>query len=90
MLERGPKDEVDESDLRLRLPRGHAGDDITPTVLTRAAGVAAIAAGSIFIGVQIKHPNLNTTSITTTNVYVRDSLEVLMYALAVRDCLGAL
>ena len=31
---------------------------ITPTTLTRAAGVAAVAAGLIFIGVQINHPHL--------------------------------
>ena len=30
---------------------------ITPTTLTRAAGVAAVAAGLIFIGVQINHPH---------------------------------
>ncbi len=30
---------------------------ITPTTLTRAAGVAAVAAGLIFIGVQIDHPH---------------------------------
>ena len=29
---------------------------ITPTTLTRAAAVAAVAAGLIFIGVQINHP----------------------------------
>lgn len=55
---------------------------ITATTLTRAAGAAAVAAGIIFIGVQINHPQLNATSITTTDVYVRDSLKVLMAALA--------
>ena len=30
---------------------------ITPTTLTRAAGAAAVAAGAIFIGVQIGHPH---------------------------------
>ncbi|MBK8076092.1 MAG: hypothetical protein IPK24_11110 [Kineosporiaceae bacterium] len=29
---------------------------VTPTLLTRAAAVASVAAGAIFIGVQIKHP----------------------------------
>ena len=37
---------------------------VTTTSLTRAAGVAAAAAGAIFIGVQIGHPQLNLTSIT--------------------------
>jgi hypothetical protein len=55
---------------------------ITPAGLTRAAGIAAVAAGAIFIGVNINHPDLNATSISTTNVYVRDSLKVLMCVLA--------
>ena len=38
---------------------------VATTSLTRAAGAAAIAAGSIFIGVQIGHPNLDAASITT-------------------------
>ena len=38
---------------------------ITPTTLTRAAGVAAVAAGLIFIGVQFNHPHLDVTSVTT-------------------------
>ena len=61
---------------------------ITPTALTRAAGVAAVAAGVIFIGVQIGHPELDATSITTTNVYVRDSLKVLMAVLALAGITG--
>jgi len=32
---------------------------ITPATLTRSAGVAAIAAGVIFIGVQLNHPQLS-------------------------------
>jgi hypothetical protein len=55
---------------------------ITPTTLTRASGAAAVAAGLAFMGVQIGHPELNATSITTTDVYVRDSFKVLMTALA--------
>jgi hypothetical protein len=35
---------------------------ITADALTRAAGVAAVAAGVIFIGVQIGHPQLNATA----------------------------
>ncbi len=55
---------------------------ITPTTLTRAAGVAAVAAGLIFIGVQFNHPHLDVTSITSTEVVVRNSLKVLMAVLA--------
>jgi hypothetical protein len=61
---------------------------ITPTALTRAAGAAAVAAGVTFIGVQINHPELNANSITTTDVYVRDSLKVLMAALALVGITG--
>ena len=39
---------------------------ISPTTLTRYAGVAAMAAGALFIGVQINHPHLDVTSVTTT------------------------
>jgi hypothetical protein len=61
---------------------------VTTSYLTRAAGAAAVAAGAIFIGVQIGHPQLNLTSITTTDVFVRDCLKVLMCALAVAGITG--
>jgi len=61
---------------------------ITPTTLTRGAGVAAAAAGAIFIGVNIGHPHLDATSITTTEVIVRNSLKVLMAALALVGITG--
>jgi hypothetical protein len=61
---------------------------VTTTSLTRAAGVAATAAGAIFIGVQIGHPQLDLTSITTTNVFIRDCFKVLMAALALAGITG--
>ena len=61
---------------------------ITPTTLTRAAGGAAVAAGLIFIGVQINHPHLDIASITTTEVVLRNSLKVLMAALALAGITG--
>jgi hypothetical protein len=61
---------------------------VTTSGLTRAAAVAAIAAGTIFIGVQIGHPQLTTTSITTTNVFIRESLKVVFAALAVAGITG--
>jgi hypothetical protein len=61
---------------------------ITPATLSRSAGVAAVAAGLIFIGVQINHPHLDATSITTTEVAVRNSLKVLMAALALVGITG--
>jgi hypothetical protein len=61
---------------------------ITPTTLFRAAGVAAALAGLIFIGVQINHPHLDATSITSTDVIIRNSLKVLMAALALAGITG--
>src|SRR3954464_6928308 len=61
---------------------------ITPNLLTRWAGIAAAAAGAIFIGVQINHPQLSATSIQTTDVYVRDSLKLLMGVLALAGITG--
>jgi hypothetical protein len=61
---------------------------ITANALTRAAGIAAVAAGLLFIGVQIGHPRLNATTITTTNVYIRDQLKVLMAVLALVGITG--
>ena len=61
---------------------------ITPNLLTRWAGLAAVAAGAIFIGVQINHPQLNAISIQTTEVGVRDTLKVVMAALALVGITG--
>ena len=61
---------------------------ITSTTLFRAAGAAAALAGLIFIGVQINHPYLDATSITTTDAITRDSLKMLMAALALAGITG--
>ena len=61
---------------------------ITPSTLTRGAAAAAVAAGLIFIGVQINHPHLDAVSVTTTEVVFRDSLKVLMAALALVGITG--
>jgi hypothetical protein len=61
---------------------------ITSTTLIRAAGAAAVVAGLIFIGVQINHPHLDPTSITTAEVGVRNSLKALMAALALAGITG--
>jgi len=61
---------------------------ITPTTLTRAAGVAAVIAGLIFIGVQINHPHSDVTNVTTVEWAVRNSLKVLMAALALAGITG--
>lgn len=62
--------------------------DIAPTNLTRSAGLAAVAAGAIFIGVQLNHPPLDAASVTSTEWVVRSSLKVLMAALALVGITG--
>ena len=61
---------------------------ITSSTLFRAAGIAAAAAGLIFIGVQINHPHLDANSITGTDAVTRDSLKMLMAALALAGITG--
>jgi hypothetical protein len=61
---------------------------ITPTTLFRAAGVAAALAGLIFIGVQINHPHMDAASIITADVMTRNSLKMLMAALALAGITG--
>jgi hypothetical protein len=61
---------------------------ITYGFLLRASAVAAAAAGLIFIGVQINHPALDATSITTTDVMIRNSLKMVMAALALAGITG--
>lgn len=55
---------------------------IDSTTLMRASAVAAVAAGVIFIGVQINHPPADVTAVTSTEWVVRNSLKVLMAGLA--------
>ncbi len=61
---------------------------VTSTTLFRAAAAAAALAGLIFIGVQINHPYLDATSITTTDVMTRNSLKVLMVTLTLVGITG--
>lgn len=61
---------------------------ITSTALTRATGVAAVAAGVLFVGVQIGHPHLDVTTVDTTQMLIRDSVKVLMAALALVGITG--
>jgi hypothetical protein len=61
---------------------------ITANRLTQAAGVCAAVAGAIFIGVNINHPHMDLASITTTEVVLRNSLKILMCALALAGITG--
>jgi hypothetical protein len=61
---------------------------ITTTTLTRAAGVATAVAGLLFIGVQIKHPQLDVAFATTTEWKVREGVKVLFAALSLAGITG--
>jgi len=61
---------------------------ITTTKLTRAAGVAAVVGGLLFIGVQIKHPQLDVAFATTTEWKVREGVKVLFAALSLAGITG--
>jgi hypothetical protein len=61
---------------------------ITHATLIRSAAVAAVAAGLIFIGVQIGHPHSDVAAVATTEWTVRNSLKVLMATLALAGITG--
>ena len=65
-----------------------AGMTITTTTLTRAAGVAAVVGGLLYIGVQIKHPNLDLALISTTEWKVRQTMKVLFASLSLAGITG--
>src|SRR5665811_1109680 len=64
------------------------GSTITTTTLTRAAGVAAVVGGLLYIGVQIKHPNLDLAFISTTEWKVRQTMKVLFASLSLAGITG--
>jgi hypothetical protein len=61
---------------------------VSTTTLTRAAGLAAAVAGLIFILVQINHPPMDVSSVTTTEWAVRNTMKVVMAALALAGITG--
>jgi hypothetical protein len=61
---------------------------ITTTTLTRAAGLAAVAGGLLYIGVQVNHPNVDLTLVTTTEWKVRQTMKVLFAALSLAGITG--
>jgi hypothetical protein len=62
--------------------------DITPATRTRSAGLAAVAAGSIFIAVQLNHAPLTVAGVHPAEWAIRSSLKVLMGALALVGITG--
>jgi hypothetical protein len=61
---------------------------VTPTGLTRAAGISAVLAGLIFIAVQINHPPMEASSVLTTDWLVRSTAKVVMAGLALVGITG--
>jgi hypothetical protein len=61
---------------------------ITPTTLTRAAGLAAVAGGLLFIAVQINHPVLDAAFTTTTEYTVRETMKIFMAVLSLIGITG--
>lgn len=61
---------------------------VTTTTLTRAAGLAAVAGGLLFIGVQINHPHLDTAFVATTEYAVRETMKILFAALSLAGITG--
>jgi hypothetical protein len=61
---------------------------ITTSTLTRAAGVAAVVGGLLYIGVQINHPHLDVAFITTTEWKVRQTMKVLFATLSLAGITG--
>jgi hypothetical protein len=61
---------------------------VTTTTLTRAAGLAAVAGGLLFIAVQIRHPQLDATFTTTTEYAIRETMKILMTVLSLIGITG--
>jgi hypothetical protein len=61
---------------------------ITTTNLSRAAGVAAAVGGLLYLGVQINHPHVDITLVTTTEWKVRQTMKVLFTALSLIGITG--
>jgi len=61
---------------------------ITTTTLTRAAGAAAVVGGLLYIGVQVRHPDLDLALITTTEWKVRQTMKVLFASLSLVGITG--
>ena len=61
---------------------------ITTTTLTRAAGLAAVAAGALFIAVQVKHPEITLDFVQSTQWKVRQGMKIAMATLALAGIAG--
>ena len=61
---------------------------ITTTTLTRAAGLAAVASGALFVAVQVKHPEITLDFVQSTEWTVRQGMKIAMATLALVGIAG--
>jgi hypothetical protein len=61
---------------------------VTTKGLTQAAGISAAVAGALFIAVQINHPAMDVSSVTTTEWVVRQTAKTVMAAAALAGITG--
>jgi hypothetical protein len=61
---------------------------VTPSGLIRACGLAAAAAGAIFIGVQIAHPPMTVETVDSADWALRSTAKVVMSMLALAGITG--
>lgn len=61
---------------------------LTTNRLIAAAGLCSVAAGAIFIGVQINHPTADVAHVVTTEMAVRGTAKALMSVLALAGFTG--
>jgi len=61
---------------------------VTTRTLTRAAAVAAMAGGLLFIAVQIKHPHLTADFVTTREYAFRETMKIVMAVLSLIGITG--
>ena len=61
---------------------------ITTTKLTCAAGLAAVAAGTLFIAVQANHPEITVDFVQTTQWEARQGMKIAMATLALAGITG--
>ena len=55
---------------------------LTTTHLARAAGLGAVIAGALFVGVQINHPPLDLALVASPEWTVRQSLKIVLAVLS--------
>lgn len=61
---------------------------LTTTKLTRAAGIAAVVGGLLYVGVQINHPHLDLDLVSSAEWQVRQGMKTLFAALSVAGITG--